>query len=175
MYGYDMTVQWFALQSKPRKEEVVTRLVQAKGIEVFYPCHRLHPSSRSVRTQKPYFPGYIFVRLDLPSVNLSTIKWMPHTIGLVSFGGEPSPVPDALMQAIQRRLAECPGSGMLPDKRMNPGDRVTIQEGLFSGYEAVFDDRVSGQDRVRVLLKLLGGRNIRLSLTLGQVRPIKRI
>ena len=57
---------------------------------------------------------------------------------------------------------------------LHAGDTVTIQDGPFAGYEAIFDTRLSGQDRVRVLLNLLQKRQMPLELEGRQIRRVKR-
>ena len=41
-------------------------------------------------------------------------------------------------------------------QELRVGDRVRVTGGPFEGYEGVFDARLSGADRVRVLLELIG-------------------
>ena len=53
------------------------------------------------------------------------------------------------------------------------GDEVIIQDGPFDGYKAVFDLSLPGNDRVRVLLKVLEDQKMRLELPASQVRKRK--
>lgn len=53
------------------------------------------------------------------------------------------------------------------------GATVVIHSGPFAGYEALFDARLPGSDRVRVLLKLLKNRQMLVDLPAGQIRPKK--
>jgi transcription antitermination factor NusG len=46
---------------------------------------------------------------------------------------------------------------------------VAIHAGPFAGYEAIFDLRLSGSDRVRVLLKMLNNRNLPVELDSKQI------
>ena len=87
-----MPEHWYALRSKPRKEDVLWKQLQAVGFEVFYPQLRVHPINPRSRKLIPYFPGYLFIHVDIDLVGLSTFQWMPHTTGLVSFdnGNDPS-------------------------------------------------------------------------------------
>jgi hypothetical protein len=49
-----------------------------------------------------------------------------------------------------------------------------ISDGPFAGYEAIFDARVPGSERVRVLLQLLNSqRQVPLELTAGQIKQKK--
>lgn len=166
-----MTAYWYALRSKPRKEEVVFRQVHTQGHDVYLPRLRVNPVNPRARKYRPYFPGYMFVRVDLGETGLSLFQWMPHAMGIVSFGGEPAPVPDHLVYAVRRRLEEIAQAGGEVLDGLKPGDAVRIQEGPFAGYEAIFDARLPGSERVRVLLELLSNqRRVPLEISSGQIR-----
>ena len=168
-----MTLQWYTLRSKPNKEDALWREAAARGVEVFYPQMRVQPKNPRARKMRPYFPGYLFVQLDLHQSGYSTFAWMPHSLGLVSFGTEPATVPEALIQAIRRRVDEINLAGGEQLHGLKPGEDVIIQDGPFAGQEAIFDARISGNERVRVLLKLLRGRQVPLELPSGQIERKK--
>jgi transcription antitermination factor NusG len=170
-----MTVYWYALRSKPRKEEVVWRQSRMQGYEVFYPRLRVQPVNPRSRKWRPYFPGYLFIEVDVEKVGISTFQWMPHATGLVCFGDEPAIVPENLIHAIRKRVDEIAAVGGELFDGLQRGDSVTIQEGPFTGYEAIFDERLPGSERVRVLLQLLNSqRQIPVELDAGQIRQKKR-
>lgn len=164
------TGNWYALRSKPRKEDVLWRQLISQGFEAFHPRLRVQPVNPRSRKLRPYFPGYLFVRADLDQVGLSVFQWMPHTLGLVSFGGEPAIVPENLIQAIDRRVQEINAAGGEKLAALHHGDAVIIQDGPFHGYEAIFDAQLPGSARVRVLLEFLGNRRqVALVLSAGQI------
>jgi len=169
-----MAIHWYALRSKPRKEEVVWRQIRTQGYEVFYPRLKVQPVNPRARKHKPYFPGYMFVQVDLEQVGLSAFQWMPHTLGLVCFGDEPASVPENLVHAIRRRVEQISAAGGEVYDGLSSGDQILISEGPFAGYEAIFDARLPGSERVRVLLKLLNDqRQIPVELYAGQIRRKK--
>ncbi len=169
-----MALHWYALRSKPRKEEVVWRQARLGGYEVFYPRVRVHPVNPRSRKVRPYFPGYLFVQVDLIAAGLSVFQWMPHTIGLVSFGGEPSIVPDNLVYELRKRVLEISEAGGEIFDGLQPGDLVRISAGPFRGYEAIFDARLPGNERVRVLLEFLGNRRqVPVVLDTGQIERLR--
>ena len=43
-----MGEHWYALRSKPQKEEVVSKQVRERGFEVFYPRLRVNPVNPKV-------------------------------------------------------------------------------------------------------------------------------
>jgi transcriptional antiterminator RfaH len=166
-----MQVNWYALRSKPRKEDVLYRQVLTQGFEVYYPRMKVQPVNPRSRKVRPYFPGYLFVKADIEEVGLSTFQWMPHAVGLVVFGEEPAPVPDTLILAIRKRVDEINAAGGELFDGLRQGDKVFISDGPFAGYEGIFDARLPGTERVRILLQLLGDKRIvPLELRAGQIR-----
>jgi transcriptional antiterminator RfaH len=92
----------------------------------------------------------------------------------VSFDGQPADVPETLLQAIRRRVDEINEAGGELLVSLRSGETVIVQDGPFAGYEAIFDSRVSGLDRVRVFLSLLQNRKVPLELYAGQIREKTR-
>lgn len=168
-----MSSQWYALRSKTRKEDVVFRQVHEQGTEVFYPRLRVNPVNPRSKKFQPYFPGYLFVHIDLEELGKSAFRWMPHTLGLVSFGGEPAVVPEHLVYAIRQRVQEIATAGGEVFDGLKQGDVVQIEHGPFEGYEAIFDIRLPGSERVRVLLQLLDSRNVPMELDAASIRKKK--
>ena len=112
----------------------------------------VNPRSSHVR---PYFPGYMFVRADLEQEGQSKFNFMPYSIGIVSFGGEPAKVPADFIHMLTKRMADIAEAGGELFYDMDKGDPVWITGGPFEGYRAIFDSRLRGEDRVRVLLDML--------------------
>ena len=170
-----MTERWYALRSKPHKDDLLWSQLVIREIETFYPRLRVQTVNPRARKVRPYFPGYLFVRVDFDHVSLSSLQWTPGAVGLVSFGEEPAWVPDELITAIRRRVDEVNKAGGELLSGLKPGETVTIQEGPFTGYEAIFDASLPGNERVKVLLKLLGKKQLALELPTGQVqRKVQR-
>jgi transcription antitermination factor NusG len=169
-----MARYWYTLHSHPNKEEMLWRQVEANHIEVFYPRIRVHPVNPRSRRILPYFPGYMFVRADLVETGLSLFSWMPYSTGLVSYGGEPAAVADGLIAAIRERVGEILEAGGDLFDGLKQGSPVRIQGGPFEGYEAIFDTRISGSERVRVLLKVISDRRIPVELPAGQISKVPK-
>ena len=165
-----MSAQWYALRSKPRKEDVLARQLRSRGIEVFFPRLRVNPVNPRARKLVPYFPGYMFVHTDIEQTGFSTFNWMPHAIGLVMYGDEAAHVPDNLIHEIRKRVEEIDVAGGEMLEVLKPGDRVRIEHGPFAGYEGIFDTRLPGTERVRVLLEFISNeRQVSVELEVGEI------
>lgn len=168
-----MTAYWYVLHNKPHKEGMLVEQLQLRGIETFAPYIQVQVVNPRARRFKPYFPGYIFIRTDLEKMGLSSLKYIPGSASLIAFGGEPASVPDGLIQAIRQRVEEVKSVGGELFNVLKTGETVLVHSGPFAGYEAIFDTRLSGTKRVRVLLKLLQNRNMPVELPAGYIRPKK--
>jgi transcriptional antiterminator RfaH len=169
-----MPPSWYVIHSHPNKEDLLWEQIIARGFECFYPRIRVYPTNPRARKIKAYFPGYLFVRADLTATGLSVFQWMPFATGLVNFGGEPSVVADSLVSTIRLRIGEIADAGGELFEGLKSGDTVTIHSGPFAGYEAIFDMRLPGNERVRVLLKMLSERRIPVELNAGQIEKKRK-
>lgn len=167
-------MRWYVLRSKPNREEALWLEASARGFQTYYPYLRVQPVNPRSRKVRPYFPGYVFVQAHLPSVGQSVFSWMPYSQGLVAFDGVPAEVPDGLVDAIRKRVEQVNASGGEHLVGLEHGEAVVIEGGPFDGYRAIFDARVAGNERVRVLLKLLQVEQMKLELPAHQIRPAKR-
>jgi len=70
--------EWYAVQSEPRQEFLACHaLTSIAGVRNFLPALRVRPINPRARKMRPFFPGYLFVLVDLAQVGLSAIKWVP--------------------------------------------------------------------------------------------------
>jgi len=169
-----MTVSWYAMRSKPNKEDFLARQLEAYNVDFFYPHLQVNPVNPRARKKRPYFPNYLFIHTDLDVVNTSALRWMPGASGLVSFDGEPASVPDPLIDALKRQIDLVNTASRELVNDLKSGDPVIVQDGPFAGYEAIFDVRLPGHDRVRILLNFLQARQVPVELQSRQVRRMKR-
>ena len=165
---------WYALRSKPNKEPLLSEQLDAQGIEYYYPQLRVKPVNPRARKIRAYFPGYLFVHLDIDQLGENALQYTPYSLGIVSFDGIPAPVPDALVNAIHYKVDRINAKGGEQIAGIKPGDDVTVSDGPFSGYEAVLDASLPSSQRVVILLKLLKGKSMKVELPAAQVKPSKK-
>ncbi len=147
---------WYALYTKPHKEQQVSAALQARGIETYLPTLPVYKGRRRTEKRQPFFPCYLFARMDLGAIGLSSVAWTPGLRRIVSFGGQPAVVGDEVIDIIRHRLKQMEASGYPIQRRFRPGDRVVIKSGPLRDLEAVFDKELSPSDRARVLVEILG-------------------
>ena len=157
-------MHWYALHSKPRKEDFLWHQLSTNNVESYYPILKVRRAKTCKQKSSPYFPQYLFVHLDFENTSISELKWMPGVLCLVSFGGEPAQISDQLIKLLQQRIDIINAGNEEYLDNLKPGDLVTIQDGPFRGYEAVFNSRITGSERVRCMLKMVQDRQILITL-----------
>ncbi len=121
----------------------------------------------------PYFPGYLFARVDWQTLSFSSIAWLPGMRRIVSFDGEPASVPDHLITSLRSRVEAANLEQKDPLQGLRQGDPVRVTAGPFAGYEAIFDTRLNGGERARVLLRFIASLQVSLEVQAGQLERIR--
>ena len=99
-------------------------------------------NGKFVTTERPLFPGYIFVALDVTRGLWRSVNSTYGITRLVSFGKEPAAVPLDLVSQIMLR---CDADGkLLPPKVLKPGDQVALTKGPLCKFRGR-----GGEDRTR--------------------------
>ena len=95
-------VAWFAIWTRSRHEQVVREQIARKGFEVFLPTITRWSrwKDRKKKVDWPLFPGYCFARFEARE-RLPILK-CTGVVNIVSFDGEPVPVPDFEIDGIRR-------------------------------------------------------------------------
>jgi transcriptional antiterminator RfaH len=145
--------KWYAVMAKPRQERSCTTCLVQAGIETYYPefneCVTIK-GRRCVR-RTGLFPGYFFAKFDYDN-EYRTVSYCRGVRRIVRFGQTPAEVEPGLLDDIRRGLSR---QDTIPIPRLTHGEVVRISHGPLAGVEGVFDYKLSGKDRVVVLLRAL--------------------
>ena len=161
---------WYAIQTKARQESMARDHLERQGFNIYLPMFR-SVKRRRERWQtvvEPLFPGYLFAQLDIESQDIGPIRSTRGVVGLVRFGMQLLPVPQLFVDA----LIDGQPDGDAPvdlQAVFKGGDDVTIVDGPLAGMKAIFES-VSGQERVCLLLDLMGRQN-RVTVDARQIIP----
>lgn len=168
-----MSHQWYALHVKPHKERFVYKQLRADDIDAYLPLVKVNPVNPRAAKERPWFPGYLFVHIDLEEEGKNRLAWIPGSHRLVGFGEDPIPVPNSIIDAMQKELADIEKAGGLQVRGLEQGDKVRITSGPFAGYEGIFDHRLAGKDRVVILLTFLNDQHRKMQLDLSFIEKAK--
>jgi len=83
-----MPAEWYALRSKLNKEDFLLDQLLIRKVEAYYPPIQIKPVNPRSRNIRAYFPGYLFVNVDLEQIGASNLVWIPGASSLVCFDGD---------------------------------------------------------------------------------------
>ena len=113
----------------------------------------LYRNGKMVQIIKPFFPSYLFARLDLKP-QYYKVKWTRGVNKILGAGNEPVPISESVIQSIKERIVK--GNVVKLEDELKEGDLVQITAGPFKDLTGIFQKKMSDSGRVRILLSLIG-------------------
>ncbi|WBQ14335.1 hypothetical protein L2D00_06530 [Hyphomonadaceae bacterium BL14] len=146
--------RWYLVNTQTGRERLAMDHLERQDYRAFTPWTRktLRHARRITTVRAAFFPGYVFVALDM-----SRQRWRPidGTVGvlrIVKAGVAPVAAPDGLVEAF---IAAGDEEGYVSfGADLAVGDDVRITAGPFEERLAVIE-ALPGPDRVRVLLEFM--------------------
>ncbi len=149
-------LNWYAIETKPNNEQLVCAQLSARGLEAYLPLWQPPWHDGRAARPRPFFPSYLFARVELEQVGVSALCYLPGARRLVSCGERPARVADEVIERIRTRLGLL--ENQVTDARgqeLTHGDAVRITAGYLAGFDAVFDSRLPSDQRVRILVDFI--------------------
>jgi transcription antitermination factor NusG len=139
---------WYALYTAPRHEKFVADQINRQGIDCFLPLYRSMRRWKDRRKELALvlFPGYVFVQMALQ--NRLRVLQLPGAVRLVSFNGQPTPMPEEEIENLRTRLSS---GNVEPHPYLAVGRRVRVRSGPLQGLEGII---VRTKDRCRIVLSI---------------------
>jgi transcription elongation factor/antiterminator RfaH len=148
--------RWYAVQTQPHREQLAAEQLRQQDFAVFFPQQRKTVRHARRLTQKKvgYFPGYVFVSLDLAADRWRAVNGTYGVKSLVMCGERPAAAPQGFVEALRTHAdgEECLAAMDL----LNHGDKVVLLTGPFADLVGTLE-RIEGGQRVRILIDLVGG------------------
>lgn len=151
--------RWYVVQARHLSEQRVVQELENQGFETFLPRYlrkRRHARKMTLAAA-PLFPGYLFVRLDPARQRWRSINGTYGVARLVGGKNGPLPVADAVVDGLRARRDAQGYIALSQRPDFTPGKAVRIRSGSFAEMLGLFEG-FRDQDRIAVLLDLLGGK-----------------
>jgi transcriptional antiterminator RfaH len=147
--------RWYVVRVKARQETIAEENLARQGYRVWLPQISLQRRRRGKwrPVVEPLFPGYLFVQLQPGVESYAPIRSTRGVTDLVRFADEPIPMPGDIVEGLRLRQEELEAEGS--SMPFQPGDKLHIVDGAFSGWEGVYA-LSEGEDRITLLLEILG-------------------
>ena len=107
------------------------------------------------KVKRKFFPGYIFVRMNVNTDSWHLLKGTPKVTGFVGDQLNPAPIDESEMEKIVAQITE----GVKRPKakiEFSKGDSVKITEGPFSGFNGVINEIKPDKSKLEVLVSIFG-------------------
>jgi transcriptional antiterminator RfaH len=145
---------WYAVYTKPKKEDSVAFSLQNIGIEVLNPKIKFRKFKRNRLTDliEPLFPCYLFANFDKDKYS----HLITYTRGVKYIVGKKSPVAvqDEVINVIKDGIEDNNLIVIKPSTFKN-GDKVLIKDGPFKDFYGIFEKEIKGHERVMILLETI--------------------
>jgi transcriptional antiterminator RfaH len=146
--------RWYLVRAILGRELVAEQHLRRQGFSAFLPKqHKTIKHARRLRVAlAAFFPGYLFVELDLAADRWRSVNGTVGVAQLVGRGERPAPVPRGVVEAL---IEAADASDVLTGPPLRTGQKVRIIAGAFADQLAIID-RLDDAGRVRVLLDIVG-------------------
>ena len=150
-----MSKEWFILQFKSNSHDLAAKNLTRQGFEIFLPLHDTtsRRSSRFMDASKPLFPGYMFIRFDRAESKWHKINNTYGVSRLITFNSILKSIPTTFVDSLMMRY-DLSGK-LLPIKKLEKGDHVTILKGPFTNFIATVE-KYEADERICILMDLMG-------------------
>ncbi|GAF70275.1 unnamed protein product [marine sediment metagenome] len=147
--------RWYLARAKPLAEKAAAFQLDRQGVTTYLPLQmsRVRRGGTWRHRVAAYFPGYVFLTLDVERDRWRSVNGTTGVARLVAAGdGAPQPVPDGIVEAL---MAATDGDGFLHlEKTFKAGDNVRFADGPLASFLGTID-KMKGTARALVLVDLM--------------------
>ena len=153
-------MHWFAVQSKPRQEQVAQEHLQRQDFETYLPMLSVRRQRRGQwqTVVEPLFPRYLFIQIDINQQSLAPVRSTRGVAQLVRFGHLLHAVPDSVIAYLKQQESAATATREDDALPFKAGDQVRLLEGPFAGLTGVYT-ATTANERALLLVELLGREN----------------
>lgn len=161
---YDSSRQWYAIHTYSGYEEKVGESIQQrvesvdmadKIFAVLVPKEKQIEIKNGKRkiVEKKIFQGYVLVEMKMTEDAWYIIRNTPGVTGFVGSGTDPTPVSDAEIAKIKKRMGVED-----PKHQINyaMGEVVNIIDGPFKGFDGAISEIDTQKGKIKVLVSMFG-------------------
>jgi len=125
--------------------------------EVLVPAEKVVElvKGRKKTSSRMFFPGYIFVNMDLNDDTWHIVKSTPKVTGFVGDATKPEPVPESEVREITDQMAEG-AARPKPKVLFETGENVKVVDGPFADFNGTVEEVKADKGKLRVLISIFG-------------------
>lgn len=161
---YDSAKHWYAIHTYSGYEEKVSESIKQRAesldmadkiFDVVVPKEKqieIKNGKRKV-VERRIFQGYVLVEMKMTEDAWYIVRNTPNVTGFVGTGNEPTPVSDAEMDKIKKRMGVDEPKHKID---FNVGEVVNIIDGPFKGFDGAINEIDPAKGKIKVLVNMFG-------------------
>lgn len=161
---YDSQKQWYAIHTYSGYEEKVAESIRQRAesldmgdkiFQVLVPKEKMIEIKNGKRkvVEKRIFQGYVLVQMKMSEDAWYIVRNTPSVTGFVGSGTEPTPVEDAEVDKIMKRMGREDPKHKID---FNVGEVVNIIDGPFKGFDGSINEIDATKGKLKVLVNMFG-------------------
>jgi transcriptional antiterminator NusG len=169
-HEHERQKEWFVVHTFSGYENSVKRALEEriKGKpfedqfgEILVPSEQVteRRGKRNIKTSRKFFPGYIFVNMELTKESWHVVKNTPKVTG---FLGDPNPKP--IRQAEMSRMLGSttghpevsPEAPVAPEVHYKVGDQVRVRSGAFANFSGEVEEVNNDKQKIWLSVSIFG-------------------
>ena len=145
-------LNWYALYTKPRKEQKVAQQLEQLGFTIYLPLKTeiKQWSDRKKKVISPLFSSYVFIQIE--ESKRQEVFIIDGVLNYVFWLKKPAVIRNDEMELMRREI-ECSNSEVFIET-LQRGQEIELQEGVFKGQLAMVE-HISGK-KTHLFLPSLG-------------------
>jgi transcriptional antiterminator RfaH len=145
-------INWYAIYTKPRKEQKVAQQLEGLGFVVYLPLkvEVRQWSDRKKKVITPMFTSYVFIQIE--ESKRSDIFIIDGILNYVFWLGKPAVIRSQEIELMRTEIDK-PNNEVFVT-RLEPGEQILLKDGIFKGQEA-FIEHISNR-KAHLFLPSLG-------------------
>ena len=163
-----MAMKWYVVHTysnfenqakKSLEEQIRLKGLQDHFGEILIPMEQVVKMVKGEKktSRRKFFPGYIFVQMEMDDRSLHLVKNTPKITGFpgASQNEQPTPISDAEVARLTSQISE----GTLkpkPKVQFSDGDTVRVIDGPFANFNGTVEEVNAEKGRVKVLVSIFG-------------------
>ncbi len=171
--------RWYVLHTYSGLEEAVEHNLRQriesmdmedKIFDVLIPKEkkiRIKNGKRKIVEEKVY-PGYVLVEMNVTDDSWYVVRNTPHVTGFVGSGTTPTPISEAEVKVLQKRMGVDEPEYQIDVAK---GDPVRIVDGPFKNMEGKITDIDETRGKIKVLISMFG-RETPVELDFLQIKKV---
>lgn len=155
----EASAKWYCVQTRPKSEHIAAAgLDQYAGVETYCPRIRYQKVTKrgKIWFKEALFPNYIFAKFEVVE-SLRLVRSSQAVLRVICFGDLLGEISESIIEQIRQEMGgEQVREVSIP---VLEGDEVEVAQGPFAGMKGIVTRLLSGDQRVNVLMEILGQEN----------------